>query len=335
MVNLGKLKLYSHFLLKFTIDFQEYAMRLWKIKANFATNSKNMKEKTLPSIYNMVCTAPAGSSLHIDHMPDFFDYDTMDNNAPHVHTFYEIIWFQEAGGIHTVDFQDYPIEENSLFFLSPGQVHHFDRETRHKGLIIRLCTDFLKDERADEDIFIKYNVFNAFDSSPCCTISDPMIVERMKGIVEQMETELKESAHFGHIDMLRVLTKQFLINVQRYGNKPGAKNLDAMKPSHRLFVMFRQLLEREYDHLHAVKEYASRLNVSVKTLSNCISECSDKSALAFINDRILLEAKRLVRHTDLRIKEIAYRLGFEDSSYFVKFFKRNTGYLPSDFRETP
>ncbi len=292
-----------------------------------------MKEKDIHYIYNTVCDAPAGSSLNIDHMPEFFDYDENDNNAPHVHTFYEILWFQKAGGVHTVDFHDYPVEENSMFFLSPGQVHHFDGKTRHEGVLIKFCTDFLKDERADEDIFIKYNVFNAFDTTPCCTIADADAVERLKMLVKGMEEELSRSGTFGKTDMLRSLVKIFLITVYRHGEKQGVKHLDTMKPSHRLFVLFRQMVEREYGNLHSTKEYADKLNVSIKTLTNSISECSGKSALTFINDRVLLEAKRYLRYTDLLVKEISSRLGFEEPSYFVKFFKRKTGVLPNDFRK--
>lgn len=93
------------------------------------------------------------------------------------------------------------------------------------------------------------------------------------------------------------------------------------------------MLEQEFDRIHTVKDYAERLNVSSKTLTNCVTECSRKSPLAFINDRVILEAKRLLRFTNLMVKEIAYRIGYDDPSYFVKFFKRQTGYLPSDFRD--
>ena len=110
-------------------------------------------------------------------------------------------------------------------------------------------------------------------------------------------------------------------------------HLDNLKPSHQLFVQFRRMVDKEFMRLHTVQEYADGLNVAVRTLNKCVNECSQKSPLAFINDRIILESKRMVRYTSLMIKEIAYKLGYDDPSYFVKFFKRQTGYLPSDFRE--
>ena len=106
-----------------------------------------------------------------------------------------------------------------------------------------------------------------------------------------------------------------------------------MKPAQALFLQFRKLVEKEYRKLHTVQEYAERLNVAVRTLNKCVNDCSKMSPLAFVNNRIVLEAKRMVRYSNMMFKEIALELGFEEPSYFVKFFKRQTGYLPSDFRE--
>lgn len=291
-----------------------------------------MEQPELDAIYSMVCNAPKGAELSIEHMPEFFVHDEMDNDSPHVHTFYEIIWFREGGGTHTVDFREYPIEKNTLFFLAPGQVHFFDHAVEHKGLLIRFCTDFLKKENTDEDIYIKYNLFNSFDSRPYCVISEET-AQRLLLVLRKIEEEQANEHLIGHIDMLRSLTKIFLILLHRHCEKNDANPINDTKSSHRLFVQFRKTLEQQYTQMHTVKEYADYLNVSAKTLSNCVLECSGKTPLSFINDRIALEAKRLVRFSNMMIKEIADYLGFEDPSYFVKFFKRQTGYLPSSFRE--
>lgn len=295
-------------------------------------NETPLMQRTAHGPYSSVCEVPEGEGLSIDTMPDFFAHDTL-HSTPHLHTFYEIIWFQEAGGVHTVDFRDYAVEAGSMFFLSPGQVHHFDGRTPHRGVIVRFCTDFLKDERAEADLFLKYNLFHAFDAQPYSVLRTPQAREAQEAIVEQMRRELRCPQAFGHLDMLRSLVKMFLINAQRYGEKQGGVALDDVKPSHRLFVRFRKLVETEYESLHTVRDYAQRLHVSAKTLTNSVGECAGKTPLAFINDRVLLAAKRLLRFTGLMVKEIAYRLGYDDPSYFVKFFKRHTGYLPSEFRE--
>lgn len=280
----------------------------------------------------MICESPQGDGLHIDHLPEFFDYDTRDNSLPHIHTFYEIIWFQEDGGTHTVDFQTYDIKANELLFLSPGQVHHFDGKTRHKGISMKFCTDFLKEENDEESLFIKYSLFNTFDSEPFCSI-DPTTAQKLSILIQQIEEEKGQNNAFAHMDMLRALVKMFLIQVKRHGSAPKPRADKDIKAANRLFVNFRQMLEQQYRSIHTVGEYASMLNVSTKTLCNSITNCSGQTPLNFINDRIILEAKRMLKYTDMMVKEISYYLGFDDPSYFVKLFKRVTGHLPSEFRD--
>lgn len=291
-----------------------------------------MKTQDIKKIYNAVCETPSGTGFYIDHMPDFLYKGEIDDGVPHVHTFYEILWFQEGTGSHFVDFQEYPILPGTIFFLTPGQVHHFDGSDAYKGLAIKLCTDFMQGSGEDNDAFVKYGLFHNFDTAPYYVVDDETSAQ-LQALVGGMEEELKVGGSIGHVDMLRSLLKIFLIKVYRHGRREGENRLDALKPSHKLFVQFKRLLERDFATKHTVQEYADALNVAVRTLNKCVNECSGRSPLAFINERIMLEAKRQVRYSRLMIKEIAYNLGYEDPSYFVKFFKRQTGLLPLDFRE--
>ena len=291
-----------------------------------------METQDIKNIYKAVCETPSGIGFFIEHMPDFLYKGDIDDGLPHVHTFYEILWFQEGTGSHFVDFQEYPIRPGSIFFLTPGQVHHFDGSDAYKGLAIKLCTDFIQSRGGDSDLFVKYDLFHTFDTAPCYVIDDAT-ASQLEVLVANMEEELRTGEDIGHIDILRSLLKIFLIKVHRYGRKEGELKLDGLKPAHRLFVQFRRMLEKDYATKHTVQEYADGLNVAVRTLNKCVNECSGRSPLAFITERIMLEAKRQVRYSNLMIKEIAYSLGYDDPSNFVKLFKRQTGMLPSDFRE--
>ena len=291
-----------------------------------------MEKQDIKNIYKAVCETPSGTGFFIDHMPDFLYKGDIDDGVPHVHTFYEILWFQEGTGLHFVDFQEYPIRPGTIFFLTPGQVHRFDGRNAYKGVAIKLCTDIMQSRGEDSDLFVKYDLFYTFDTTPYYIIDDDTSVQ-LQVLVDSMEEELKTGKDIGHIDMLRSLLKIFLIKVHRYGLKEGQLQLDGLKPAHLLFVQFRRMLEKDFATKHTVQEYADGLNVAVRTLNKCVNESSGRSPLAFITERIMLEAKRQVRYSNLMIKEIAYNLGFEDPSYFVKLFKRQTGMLPSDFRE--
>ena len=314
-------------------NFAGHVSRIYHLKAYICTQRHfRMTEETLHSVYQAVCDVPDGMVFQTETLPDLFRTDPLFDR-PHVHTFYEIIWFFDDGGHHTVDFQRYAVQANSLFFLSPGQVHHFDGVTRHRGLTMKFCTNFLQGETSDEDVFLKYDAFNAFDKQPFFTVSDPEVTARLRRLTDDLQTEELHPDAFGHLDTIRSLLRLFLVQVHRHGTRGDLPETESANAAHRLFVRFRQQVERNFQRMHTVREYADALHVSSKTLGNRVTECSGTTALAFINSRILLEAKRMLRYTDLRVKEIAYRLGYEDPSYFVKFFKRQTGMLPVEFRE--
>lgn len=300
-------------------------------------NKKEMnKEEKHIQLYETVCNAPGGNGFKVERMPELFEHSEIDDCMAHVHSFYEILWFQDGKGHHTVDFMEYNVVPGTIFFLSPGQIHHFDHKEGYKGVAIKMCIDLMKDNMAEDSgmgkLFLKYNGFHAYDASPYYII-DEHTADMLRPLVEEMEDESHRQGEFGNIDILKSLLCIFMAKIQRHGTHEAAEKLDTLRPSHQLFIQFRRMVEKEYPRLHTVQEYASHLNVSVRTLHKSVNECSGKTPLSIINDRIVLEAKRMVRYTDLMIKEISAELGYDDPSYFVKLFKRQTGHLPSDFRE--
>ena len=282
--------------------------------------------------YDLETGTPDEIQFEIMEMPHFFCENGEAPKQAHIHGFYQIIWFQQGIGTHYVDFKEYPITDNTLFFISPGQIHYFDESNNFKGIIIHFNESFLSDEGSSENVFLKYNVFNAFDTVPYYEVKSDD-TPRLEYIVKEMQLEIDNIKAFAHKDYLKYLVKMFLIYIQRIGKRGIGIPLCINNSSNRTFVRFRQILEHHYRQLHTVKEYAHRLNVSNKTLTNCVYESSHSTPLKIINERIILEAKRQLLHSDLKIKEITFYLGFEDPSYFVKFFKRQTGYLPAEFRE--
>ena len=103
--------------------------------------------------------------------------------------------------------------------------------------------------------------------------------------------------------------------------------------SYKTFLEFRDKIEHNCHKLHLVKDYVKMLNVSLPSLAASTQKYAGTTPLKMINMRITLEAKRLLYYTPLRVKEISALLGFDDPSYFVKFFKRNVGMTPAEFKE--
>jgi AraC-type DNA-binding domain-containing proteins len=271
--------------------------------------------------------------FQLEKISQFF-YENGDHPFyPHIHSFYQIVWFTKGFGKHYVDFHEYPVEDNMLFFVSPRQIHWFDENSRFDGMIMHFNKSYLSDDGQFDSIFLKYNIFNAFDAKPYFKVSNEC-TQFLSNIIVEMREELIHKNDFAHFEYLNHLIKLFLIQIQRMGKREGNIQLQPNNNVHCTFVKFRQMIESHYHHTHTVKEYAFYMNITTKTLYNNVMEVAHITPLQMIDDRIILESKRMLKHTSLRVKEIAYQLGFEDSSYFVKFFKKQTGYLPMDFRDS-
>lgn len=290
---------------------------------------KNVETHSL--MYDVAITG----GLEISRIPDFFDsFENCDGAYNlHTHSYYEIIWFLEDGGFHTVDFTDYEVKCNSFFFISPGQLHRYEPNCRQKAIVFKFLPEFLNDEHTTEDIFLKYTVFNAFDTDPYVIVSSENDLISLNNIFDGMQRELARPVMFGHHRFMQSLLNMFLIVLERHVQSSAKTPLSATSSIHGYFMRFRQALDKEYKQLHNVKDYAAKLNISTKYLCSLVNECSHRTPLQLINERILLESKRQLRFTNKMIKEIAFDLGFEDPSYFVKQFKRQTGMLPTEFRE--
>lgn len=281
--------------------------------------------------YRIGTDTHSGLEFEMLFMPRFFigNHGAME---AHMHGYYQIIWFRRGHGMHRVDFVDYPVADNTIFFIAPGQTHSFDGANDYEGIIIHFNASFMADEETSESIFLKYDVFNAYDSLPYYKVTQEES-ERLLALVNEMNREYALTGAFAHRDYMHSLLTMFLIRVQRNGERRQKPKLYVDSVANRTFVRFRQLLEQNFRSVHTVNEYAALLNVSPRTLSKYVNQSTHHTPLQMINDRIALEAKRLIQHSTLSIKEIGYDLGFEDPSYFVKFFKRMTGSMPNEFRK--
>lgn len=290
-----------------------------------------MKQKEEVSTYKIEENQHSGLELELHFMPQFFGENGCGSMPPHIHEFYQIIWFRRGRGTHRVDFVDYPVTDNTIFFIAPGQVHAFDGNEQVEGVIILFNASFLVDEQSSENIFLKYNMFNTYDSVPYYKVSEEE-TGRLMHLVSEMNREYALTGAFAHKDYMQYLVRLFLIRVQRSGERTDFPTLYVSSVANQTFVRFRQLLEHNFCREHTVQGYADMLHISTRTLTNYVSQSTHRSPLQIINDRIVLEAKRQLQYTSLSSKEIGFRLGFDDPSYFVKFFKRMTGVMPTSFR---
>jgi AraC family transcriptional regulator, transcriptional activator of pobA len=250
---------------------------------------------------------------------------------PHRHNYYSVIWFYTGTGNHIIDFKDYPIQPNHVFFVSPRQVHQVIITTPITGYVILFSSEFLEKNSIRNDFISNLRLFKNSDESPPLPV-DEKLAMTLKTFAESMMSAFRNQSDL-YLEALGAYLKLFLIECNRYCSLYNDSNLQSLEVSKTLVLHFKELVEKLYSRNHQVKHYAEVLNVTPNYLNEVIKSSTNIPAKEFIQSRLVLEAKRMAVFTDKSAKEIGYELGFEDPSHFSKFFRSNTGQSLQEFKE--
>ena len=181
---------------------------------------------------------------------------------------------------------------------------------------------------------IKTKMFYPANGFAHCKISEAA-KEKMMPIVKLMQeaSALQYEDKSLQASYFASLLSLLLIDMIRLGEWGDSSFSSVSSDSFQVYAKFVQMVEDNYIEHHAVKDYIEKLGVSQTTLNLYTQQNAKTTPLKIINNRIILEAKRLLRYSTTRTKQIAFYLGFKDDSYFIKLFKRNVGMSPVEFRE--
>lgn len=249
---------------------------------------------------------------------------------PHRTNFYHVFLFENCQPIHLVDFEPIQVTPYSLLFIDKEQVHQFDQLLCYHGVILIFTEDFFCTNETDFRFLRSSILFNDFANQPIIRLNKTEF-EKFINICKNITEELKLPADKSQPFLLKNLLHNFLLLAEREKSKHGFKEFKKGADLD-YTLLFRSLLETNYIKWKSVNEYAQIICISEKRLGQATAKVLGKSPKEIINDRILLEAKRLLVHTNLSIKEIGQELGFEDPAYFVRYFKKNTDTTPLEFR---
>lgn len=250
-----------------------------------------------------------------------------DSSVPHRHTFFELIFFTEAQGNHEIDFNHFAIEKNSIHLVSPGQIHKLNLK-KNKGYVLCFNEDFvsLKSKEQFTETFPFYNG----SRSPVLPLKKE-ISSQLEDLVMHLRKEISAGV-LGDVDICRSYLNIILLKLKSVFNENyKSKNPGARDSDNRVF-QFKKLINENYLLHISVSYYAEKLNVSPNHLNALCKKSLGKTASHLIQERTLLESKRLLYATDMHIKEIAFYLRFEDVPYFNRFFKKQTDLTPLAYR---
>lgn len=252
-------------------------------------------------------------------------------DLPHRHSYYEICIFINGAGKHEIDFNSHSINAKSLHFISPGQVHLISREDHYHGYLIVFSKDFYSLDSFHQNLLFQVPYFNNHTLAPILNLNDGEFEELMQLVIMMKNEYLNDQQNTKEI--LRSYLQVFLLKCKQFYFQHFSEKEKMQDPQFFLVQEFKKMVEIHYKKFHLVQEYAESLALSPSVLNKHVKRITGFTAGEIIIDRLLLQAKRLLIYSDLSHKEIAYRLNYEDPSYFSRIFKKKTSYSPSEFRK--
>jgi AraC family transcriptional regulator, transcriptional activator of pobA len=249
---------------------------------------------------------------------------------PHRHDFFEVLYLQKGSGYHVIDGNKYEIKPPCVFFMSPGQAHKLELSHDIEGYIYIFTADFYLLNRSNQNSLIEYPFFYTIhQDNPPLLLENGNDIQFLESLFRQSITEINQKGDQA-IEMLRSILDLILTTcASRY---QANENLINKGKGQILVKRFFHLIEENNQKNLSLSDYAGMIGITSNHLTQIVKLLTGKTSSQIIKAKQLLEIKRLLVHTNLSVSEIANQLNFEDQSYFTKFFKRETGLTPLQYR---
>ncbi len=264
-------------------------------------------------------------------MEDVFLKKPTDHNQfdHHKISFYVIIIITQNKGVHSIDYKDYDYKKGTVFTLRKNNIHKFYK-TNAKGKFLIFTEDFVIRNSEKIETLKLFQLFNEMLGSPKLQLNKSEFIET-KRLIHQIEKEYLDVKDIHSIEIIRNLIQVLIHKLFRIKSK-GKENFGDKK-SHLKFIDLQKLIEKECFESKKVFYYANKMGVTTRTLNNITQSVIGKSTKSFIDEIVTLQIKRLLINSHLSSTEIAYQSGFDDPTNFFKFFRKQTGLSPNQFKE--
>lgn len=250
-----------------------------------------------------------------------------DPQKPHRISFFALLIVTDESGIHQIDLKNYEIKKGSVLKIAKGQVHAFQKNFQYRGYLVVFTEDFVLKYFSKSSIDFISHLYNYH-------ISEPLVKNSTFNhfFLEQVTKELKSEETYAQKEIVAKILELYLLRLERYAHKEPLKKLNRKHQT--LFIKFKDLVEKNYTKTRNVKDYADQLHISSKHLNQIVRAVTLNTAKHFIDQYVVLEIKRIIFSSRVSLKEVAYQNGFDEVTNFTKFFKRNTGLSPKEFKST-
>ncbi|PBJ11770.1 helix-turn-helix domain-containing protein [Flavobacterium sp. ACN6] len=285
-----------------------------------------MKRYPIYSVQNFSC-----NDIHRDFYVNTFKEHLKSHSfveEPHRHDSYLMVFFTNGSGQHEVDFDQFEIKRGSLFVLQPGQMHHWSLSEDIEGFVIIFSQELYNLYFGQKNIN-DYNFYHSIHNRPEMVFEE----NEMPKILPYFNLLIEENLQNNKLQLDKLLNLLDCIHIEisrkyseTYSHQTHSYNIKINK--------FESLLEEYFRAEKLPSFYAEKLNITLKHLNRICNEILQKTATEVIADRVILEIKRMLIDKQLAVNEVAFKVGYEDYSYFSRFFKKQTGLSPTEFRNT-
>jgi AraC family transcriptional regulator, transcriptional activator of pobA len=240
---------------------------------------------------------------------------------PHRHTFHEIVHVTDGTGTHVVDLARWELRPPHLCVIAPGQVHHWDDARDLQGSVLLFTDDFLLDHPADR------HLLRRLSERPWLTLDEPT-----HALIGRSIAELHEEYRRGEPGVETVLRALLHVLVVRAARLPATPAAAPPARPGAVAEEFVRLSGRTDHRLWSVRAYAERIGVTPGYLTEAVKAATGRTPSQLVRQARTQEAQRLLAKTELTVRQVANRVGFDDPAYFCRFFRRETGVSPGGFR---
>jgi AraC-like DNA-binding protein len=283
-----------------------------------------MKKYPVYSVQNFSC-----NDVHRDFYVNTFAEHLKSHSfveEPHRHDSYLMVFFTNGSGLHEVDFDQFGIKRGSLFVLQPGQMHHWSLSEDIEGFVIIFSQELYNLYFGQKKIN-EYNFYHSIHNRPEMVFEE----NEIPNLLPYFDLLIQENNHENKFQLDKMLNLLDCIHIEI--SRKYSETYSHQTHSYNIKInSFERLLEQYFRMEKLPSFYAEKLNITLKHLNRICNEILQKTATEVITDRVILEIKRMLIDKQLSINEIAFAVGYEDYSYFSRFFKKQTGMSPTEFR---
>lgn len=243
----------------------------------------------------------------------------------HRHDFFFVLFLKKGSGHHEIDFTPFEVGNHSVFLMRPGQVHQLTLKAGSTGYLIQFKTDFFYARSKPSQDLLRTVSHKNF-----CTLDEGRF-RKMDSILTYIFNEYTDKTE-GYQEVIKSGLNIFFTELARHRRDKKNPSGDINPYTQEQLDKFLSLLETHIASHKQVAQYAEMMHLSAWQLNAITKTLLDKTASELITEHIILESKRQLLATSDLVNQIADQLGYEDVSYFIRFFKKHTGYSPESFR---